>query len=166
MINMMSVKYAFSLSSVFCLDSASDASAFAGPGAEPAGPEATDWHCGATAAWGLQTDMTWYHDCSGSCQATGNNNTGTSLSAIEKKLKSISSYLQGRLLELTHFEEFFLDTFSSVSLWRRSGQRNGSFNAPSLSGCDKTREFQQHEKKSQGHKRIKQMLNAGTKRYL
>jgi hypothetical protein len=42
MIHMMSVKYAFSLSLVFCLDSASYASVFAGPGAEPAGPEATD----------------------------------------------------------------------------------------------------------------------------
>ncbi len=39
---MMSVKYAFSLSLVFCLDSASDAIVFAGLGAEPAGPEATD----------------------------------------------------------------------------------------------------------------------------
>jgi hypothetical protein len=38
MIQMMSVKYAFSLSLVFCLDSASDASVFTGPGAEPAGP--------------------------------------------------------------------------------------------------------------------------------
>jgi hypothetical protein len=38
---MMSVEYAFSLSSVFCLDSASDASVFVGPGAEPAGPAAT-----------------------------------------------------------------------------------------------------------------------------
>ena len=44
MIHMISVKNAFSLSSVVCLDSASDASArvFAGPGAELAGPEATD----------------------------------------------------------------------------------------------------------------------------
>ena len=39
---MISVKNAFSLSLVVCLDSASDASMFAGPGAEPAGPEATD----------------------------------------------------------------------------------------------------------------------------
>ncbi len=39
---MMSVKYAFSLSLVFCLDSASDTSVFAGARAEPAGPEATD----------------------------------------------------------------------------------------------------------------------------
>ena len=44
MIHMISVKNAFSLSSVVCLDSASDSDArvFAGPGAEPAGPEATD----------------------------------------------------------------------------------------------------------------------------
>ena len=44
MIHMISVKNAFSLSSVVCLDSASDASVrvFAGPGAELAGPEATD----------------------------------------------------------------------------------------------------------------------------
>ena len=38
---MISVKYAFSLPSVFCLDSANDASLFEGPGAEPAGPAAT-----------------------------------------------------------------------------------------------------------------------------
>ncbi len=42
MIQMMSVKYAFSLSLASCLHSASDASVFAGPGAEPAGPAATD----------------------------------------------------------------------------------------------------------------------------
>ncbi len=42
MIQMMSVKYAFTLSLVSCLHSASDASVFAGPGAEPAGPAATD----------------------------------------------------------------------------------------------------------------------------
>jgi hypothetical protein len=42
MIHMMSVEYAFSLSLVFCLDSAGDASVFVGPGAEPAGPVATD----------------------------------------------------------------------------------------------------------------------------
>ncbi len=42
MINMISFNYAFSLSLVFCLDSASDASVFDGPGAEPAGPAATD----------------------------------------------------------------------------------------------------------------------------
>jgi hypothetical protein len=42
MIQMMSVKYAFTLSLVSCLRSASDASVFAGPGAEPAGPAATD----------------------------------------------------------------------------------------------------------------------------
>ncbi len=41
MIHMISVKYAFSLSSVVCLESVSDARVFAGPGAE-AGPEATD----------------------------------------------------------------------------------------------------------------------------
>ncbi len=60
MIYLMSVEYAFGLSLVFCsnfcLDSASDASVVVGPGAEPAGPAATDWHCWATAAWGLQTD--------------------------------------------------------------------------------------------------------------
>ena len=39
---MISAKNAFSLSKVVCLDSASDALVFAGPGAEPAGPEATD----------------------------------------------------------------------------------------------------------------------------
>ena len=42
MIQMMSVSYAFTLSLVSCLHSASDASVFAGPGAEPAGPAATD----------------------------------------------------------------------------------------------------------------------------
>ena len=42
MIQMMSVKYAFTMSLVSCLHSASDASVFAGPGAEPAGPAATD----------------------------------------------------------------------------------------------------------------------------
>jgi hypothetical protein len=42
MIQMMSVKYAFTLSMMSCLHSASDASVFAGPGAEPAGPAATD----------------------------------------------------------------------------------------------------------------------------
>ncbi len=42
MIQMMSVKYTFILSMVTCLHSASDASVFAGPGAEPAGPAATD----------------------------------------------------------------------------------------------------------------------------
>ena len=42
MIHMISVKNAFSLSLVVCLDSASDARVFAGPGAEPAGPEAND----------------------------------------------------------------------------------------------------------------------------
>ncbi len=44
MIQMMSVKYAFTLSLVSCLHSAqaSDATVFAGPGAEPAGPAATD----------------------------------------------------------------------------------------------------------------------------
>jgi hypothetical protein len=42
MIQMMSVKYTFTLSLVSCLHSASDASVFAGPGAEPAGPAATD----------------------------------------------------------------------------------------------------------------------------
>jgi hypothetical protein len=31
---------------------------------------------------------------------------------------------------------------------------------------DKTREFQEHEQKSQEHKQVKRMLNAGTKRYL
>ena len=39
---MTSGKNAFSLSLVVCLDSASDARVFAGPGAELAGPEATD----------------------------------------------------------------------------------------------------------------------------
>ena len=38
---MISVKNAFSLSSVVCLDSASDGRVFAGPGAEPAWPEAS-----------------------------------------------------------------------------------------------------------------------------
>ncbi len=41
---MMSVEYAFSLSLVFCLDSASDTtytSVFVDPEAEPAGPAAT-----------------------------------------------------------------------------------------------------------------------------
>ena len=57
MIHMISVKYAFSLSSVFCSDrdsaTSSDASVLAvGP---RAGPAATDWHCRATAAWGLLT---------------------------------------------------------------------------------------------------------------
>ena len=42
MIHMISVKNAFSLSSVVCLYSASDARVFPGPVAEPAGPEATD----------------------------------------------------------------------------------------------------------------------------
>ena len=42
MIQMMSFKNAFTLSLVSCLHSASDASVFAGPGAEPAGPAATD----------------------------------------------------------------------------------------------------------------------------
>ena len=42
MIHMISVKNAFSLSLVVCLDSASDARVFPGQGAEPAGPEATD----------------------------------------------------------------------------------------------------------------------------
>jgi hypothetical protein len=42
MIQTMSVKYAFTLSLVCCLHTASDASVFAGPGAEPAGPAATD----------------------------------------------------------------------------------------------------------------------------
>ena len=42
MIHMISVNNAFSLSSDVCLDSASDARVFPGPGAEPAGPEATD----------------------------------------------------------------------------------------------------------------------------
>ena len=39
---MISVKNAFSLSSVVSLYSASDARVFPGPVAEPAGPEATD----------------------------------------------------------------------------------------------------------------------------
>ena len=39
---MISVKNAFILSSVVCLDSASDGRVFTGPGTEPAGPEATD----------------------------------------------------------------------------------------------------------------------------
>ncbi len=56
MIQMMSVKSPITLSTVSCLHSASNASVFAGQGAEPAGPAATDWHCWATAAWGLQTD--------------------------------------------------------------------------------------------------------------
>ena len=38
---MISVNYAFSLPSVFCLDSVNDASLFEVPGAEPAGPAAT-----------------------------------------------------------------------------------------------------------------------------
>ena len=38
---MISVEYAFSLPSVFCLDSANDASLFEGQGAEPAGPAVT-----------------------------------------------------------------------------------------------------------------------------
>jgi hypothetical protein len=50
MIHMLSVKYAFRLSLACCLDAAGDASVFAGPGAEPARPAATDRHCGATAA--------------------------------------------------------------------------------------------------------------------
>jgi hypothetical protein len=41
-IHMMSVEYAISLSLVFCLDAASEASVFVGPGAEPAGPAAID----------------------------------------------------------------------------------------------------------------------------
>jgi hypothetical protein len=90
MIHMMSVNYAFRLSLVFCLDSASDASVFAGPGAEPAGPAATDWQCWATAAW-LRAEacrlMTWHHDHTRSCQAICNNNPGTSISAVAIKLK-------------------------------------------------------------------------------
>ncbi len=64
MIQMMSVKYAFTLSLVSCLHSASDASVFAGQGAEPAGPAATasDCHCGATAAQGSCGVMTWQTD--------------------------------------------------------------------------------------------------------
>jgi hypothetical protein len=60
MIHMMSVKYAFSVSLVFCLDSASDTSVFVGPGAGPAGPQLPE-------ACRL---MTWHHDRTRSCQAT------------------------------------------------------------------------------------------------
>ncbi len=85
MFHMMSVEYAFSLSLVFCLDSASDISVFGGqgglnqPGQRPL--TATDWLCWATAACGLQTDDL----ASRSCQAAGNNTPGTSFSAIAKK---------------------------------------------------------------------------------
>ncbi len=62
MVHMISVKYhTFSLSLVFCLDSPTRllvtySSVFACPGAGPSGSAATDWHCGATAAWCLHTD--------------------------------------------------------------------------------------------------------------
>ncbi len=81
MIHMISVKYAFSVSSVFCLDRDVSlqlvvmqvCSRARGQGQRPltdtAGPEACRL-------------MTWVR----SCQATGNNNPSTSISAIAKKL--------------------------------------------------------------------------------
>jgi hypothetical protein len=69
---MMSVRYAFRtkfrLSLIFCLDSASDAIVFAGPGAEPAGREVIDT-VGPQLPEACRL-MTWHHDCTRSCQAT------------------------------------------------------------------------------------------------
>jgi hypothetical protein len=91
MIQMMSVKYSFSLSLVSCLHAASDASVFAGPGPgaeveaalnQPGQRPLTD-----TARPQLPEAcrlMTWHHDRTRSCQATGNNNAGTSFSALQK----------------------------------------------------------------------------------
>ncbi len=100
MMHMMSVEYAFSLSWVFCLDPAGDASVLMGHGAlglnQPGNRPLTD-----TAGPQLPEAcrlMTWRQDRTRSCQATGNNNPGTPFSAIAKKLKLISSYLQSRLL--------------------------------------------------------------------
>ncbi len=83
---MMSVKYAFSLSLVFYLDSASEASVFVGPGLNQQGQlPLTD------TAWAQLPEacrlMTWRQDCTRSCQATGNNNPGTSFNAIAIKIK-------------------------------------------------------------------------------
>jgi hypothetical protein len=82
LIHMISVKYAFSVSSVFkfCLDRRHGDVSLAGPGAEPA---ATDWHCRATAA--PEACLGWGH--AKKVETIGNNNPSTSFSAIAKKLK-------------------------------------------------------------------------------
>ena len=62
--------------------------------------------------------MTWVR----SCQATGNNNPGTSFSAIAKKLKLICVNCRAGWFEEKHFEDFFLDTSSPqwrFKLWRQ-----------------------------------------------
>jgi hypothetical protein len=111
----LSVKYTFSfkLSAVFCLDSAN---VFVDPQietdtVEPQLPEACRL-------------LTWHHDRMRSCQATGNNNPGTSLSAIAKtkkilpfnELQSIAAgpaqplfnmQLRPCCFKLKHFEELF-----------------------------------------------------------
>ncbi len=97
MIHMMSVEYAFRLSLVFCLDSASNASLFVGPGTEVPLNQPGQLPLTDTAGPPLPEAcrlMTWRQDRTRSCQATGNNNPGTSFSAIAKKLKLISSYVQ------------------------------------------------------------------------
>ncbi len=83
---MMSVKYAFSLSLVFCLDSASDASVFAAESLARGlnQPAATLILQGHSYACRL---MTWHHDSMISCQATGNYNPGTAFSAIAKNIE-------------------------------------------------------------------------------
>jgi hypothetical protein len=58
--------------------------------------------------------MTWHHDRTRLCQATGNKNPGTSFSAIAKKIK-IKIFLFAGPAALKHFEYFFLDTSSIVS---------------------------------------------------
>jgi hypothetical protein len=72
--------------------------------------------------WGTQLPeacrlMTWRQDHTRSCQARGNNNPGTSFSAIAKKMKINLwpfSQLQGRLLQIKTLREFFWDTSSRL----------------------------------------------------
>jgi hypothetical protein len=51
-----------------------------------------------------------------SFQARGNNNHGTSFSTIAKNIKINFFPCAGPAALIKHFEEFFLDTSSSVSL--------------------------------------------------
>ncbi len=62
--------------------------------------------------------MTWHHDRTMSCQATGNNNPGTSFSAIAKKLKLIYGHsvnCRAGCFKLKHFEIFLGHLFTSVT---------------------------------------------------
>ncbi len=68
--------------------------------------------------------MTWHHDHTRSCQATGNDNPGTSFSAIAKKLESIYGHsvnCRACCFKLKHFEKFFGTPLHVCdTLWREN----------------------------------------------